>query len=79
MQHDLEKHGSLGAGAARGAESRKVHSYEGCINPATQSFMPLASELSGRCGPLATRFFELVKGIGHCIGTVSTAPSRLAP
>ena len=26
--------------------------------------MPLAFELSGRWGPLATRFFEMVEGIG---------------
>ena len=63
---NLDKHGSLGAiaGAARGAESRKVDSYEGCFDPATQSFMPIAFELSGRWGPCATRFFEMVKGIG---------------
>ena len=62
----LDKHGSLGAiaGAARGAESRKVDWYEGCFDPATQSFMPIAFELLGRWGPLATRFFEMVKGIG---------------
>ena len=37
-------------------ESRtcKVDSYEGWINPATQSLMPLASELSGRWEPLDT-------------------------
>lgn len=27
--------------------------------------MPIALELSGRWGPLATRFFELVKGVGR--------------
>ena len=53
------------AGAARGAESRKVDKYQGWTDPATQSFMPLAFELSGRWGPLATRFFDLVKDVGR--------------
>ena len=51
---------SIGA-AARISEDVKRKQYEPLINPARQSFAPLAFELSGRWGPEATRVFELVK------------------
>ena len=48
-------------GAAAAAERRKQVAYADWINPAVQSFMPLAFEMSGRWGSLSSKFFDLVK------------------
>ena len=48
-------------GAAGGAERPKRLAYADWIDPAVQSFMPLALEMSGRWGSLPSKFFDLVK------------------
>ena len=48
-------------GAAAAAERRKQVAYADWIDPAVQSFMPLAFEMSGRWGSLSSKFFDLVK------------------
>ena len=50
-------------GAARGAEQRKVKDDEKCLDPNSQSLMPLAFELPGRWSPISLRFFEMIKRV----------------
>ena len=52
------------SGAARGAEQRKVTDYEKCLDPNSQSLMPLAFELLGGWSPTSLRFFDMIKRVG---------------
>ena len=45
-------------GAARGAEQRKATDYEKCLDPNSQSLMPLAFELQFRWISISLRFYE---------------------
>lgn len=57
------KTASVQGAAAAGAEAAKEASYSDWVDPAIQSFMPVALELPGRWGPSARRFFGQVKAI----------------
>ena len=50
--------------AARGAEQRKAKAYEKCLDPNSQSLMPLAFELQGRWSPISLRLVEIIKRVG---------------